>query len=103
MYDHNQTLVPDSFLALFVRHERLSVERSEAERRYELAEDLATHIARAPWVAAADGERERAAVLERCRTGLLTEPAQVSGPEAGWILRRVAELQDWNWADLGIV
>ena len=45
MYDHNQTLVPDSFLALHSVHGRPLLPRETTEARYELCEDLALHTA----------------------------------------------------------
>ena len=49
MYDHNQTLVPDSFLALHSAHGRALLPRDEIEARYELCEDVALHAAKKRW------------------------------------------------------
>jgi hypothetical protein len=35
-------------------------------------------------------------VLVRCHQGLLTEAAPVSEAEAGWVVRRLAELLEWE-------
>lgn len=94
MYDHNQTLLPDSFLALHSAHGRPLLPRDEMEQRYELCEDLALHTAAflAGQQQDPDGSDD---ALRRCHQGLCVEPASVSGAEAAWVIRRVAELQDW--------
>ena len=94
MYDHNQTLVPDSFLALHSARGRPLLPRDQMEQRFELCEDLALHTA--AFLAAQqqdpDGSDD---ALRRCLDGLRVEPAAVSAAEAVWVIRRVAELQDW--------
>jgi hypothetical protein len=94
-YDHNQTLVPESFLALHSRHGRALLPRAEMEARHELCEDVALHAA--AFVAARhhDGDDTDEA-LRRCRDGLLADPAAFAPGEATWVVRRVAELQAWD-------
>jgi hypothetical protein len=102
MYDHNQTLVPDSFLALHSMHGRPLLKRDEMERRFELCEDLALHTA--SFLAAHEQDPDGSDdALRRCHAGLVAEPASVSVDEAAWVIRRVAELQDWPtpaWLDV---
>jgi hypothetical protein len=94
MYDHNQTLVPDSFLALHSSHGRPLLPRDAMEQRYELCEDLALHTA--AFLAAQQQDPDDSdEALRRCHEGLCVEPAAVSAAEAAWVIRRVAELQDW--------
>ncbi len=94
MYDHNQTLVPDSFLALHSAHGRPLLARAEMEGRFELCEDLALHTA--SFLAAHEQDPDDSDdALRRCHAGLVVEPASVSADEAAWVIRRVAELQDW--------
>src|SRR4051812_7325917 len=93
-YDHNQTLVPESFAALHSRHGRALRPRSEIEVRYELCEDVALHAAAFLADRCADGDDTDDA-LQRCRDGLRTAATAFSADEAVWIVRRVAELQDW--------
>ncbi len=94
MYDHNQTLVPDSFLALHSAHGRSLLSRAEMEARFELCEDLALHTA--SFLAAHEQDPDGSDdALRRCHAGLCVEPAAVSAVEAAWVIRRVAELQDW--------
>ena len=94
MYDHNQTLVPDSFLAVHSLHGRAVLPREALEARYELCEDLALHTA--AFLATHQQDPDGSAdALQRCHAGLRTEPTSVSATEAEWVIRRVAELQDW--------
>ena len=95
MYDHNQTLVPESFLALYARHGRPLLERKEMEARYESAESLAEQfaavVANVPAEDAA-GQRE---ALRAVKASLLTDLLRERGPEALWVVRRVAEMCEW--------
>jgi hypothetical protein len=94
MYDHNQTLVPDSFMALYVVHGRAVLSRDETEGRYEICEDMALHTAAFLATQYQDSDDGDGA-LRRCHTGLRADPTLVSATEAAWVIARVAELQDW--------
>ena len=94
MYDHNQTLIPDSFLAIHARHGRPTLSREEAEAHYEICEDIALHAA-AFLAGQQVDEADTSEALRRCHAGLLAEPRAVSEPEARWVAQRVAELQEW--------
>ncbi len=105
MYDHNQTLVPESFLSLHSRHGRPLLPRDEMEARHDLCEDTAVHAA--AFLAAnghgAGSASEADVALRRCHAGLVAAPASFSAAEAAWIVRRVAELQEWpqpQWLDV---
>ena len=94
VYDHNQTLVPDAFLAIHSRHGRPILSRQETEARHDFCEDLALHAA--ALLAANHPDPDRAdASLRQCLDGLCAAPAQVSQAEARWVTQRVAELQEW--------
>ena len=94
MYDHNQTLIPDSFLALHSVNGRPLLTREATEARYELCEDTATHTA--AFLAAHVQDADAAdAALKRCHDGLCADSAAFSPAEAVWVIRRVAELQEW--------
>lgn len=100
MYDHNQLIVPDSFLALYITPGRLkpSESREFITERYELCEDLANHLveyARAQHHDLGVSEDE---VLRRCELGLHSAVSGLNGPEAVWVIRRLAELEGWQWA-----
>jgi hypothetical protein len=94
MYDHNQTLVPDSFMGLYSANGRPVRSREETEARYEICEDLALHTA--AFLAASHQDVDDAdETLRRCDAGLRADPTLVSAAEAAWVIERVAELQDW--------
>ncbi len=93
-YDHNQTLVPESFLAIHSRHGRALRSRAEIEARYELCEDVALHAA--AFLAAHHQEGDdTSGALRRCHDGLRADPEAFAAAEAAWVVRRVAELQEW--------
>jgi hypothetical protein len=95
MYDHNQTLVPDSFLALHVRHGRPLLERREMEARYESAELLAQQIAAVVASVPADDAASQCDALRDVKASLLVELLSEREPEADWVVTRVAEICDW--------
>ena len=93
-YDHNQTLVPESFLAIHSRHGRAVGPRGEIEARHELCEDVALHAA--AFLAGRHHEGDHSGeALRRCHDGLRADPAAFSDAEAAWVVCRVAELQEW--------
>ena len=96
MYDHNQTLVPDSFLALYSRHGRPTLSRADTEARYEACEEIALHAA--AFLASqhpGEGHDDAERALQNCYRGLRAEPLAMSDGESRWVTRRVAELQEW--------
>jgi len=94
-YDHNQTLVPESFLALHSRNGRPLRPRAEIEARHELCEDVALHAA--AFLAARHQEGDDTSEsLQRCHNGLRAGPEAFAPAEAAWVVRRAAELQDWE-------
>ena len=94
MYDHNQTLVPDSFLALYVRHGRPLLERKEMEARYESAELLAEQIAAVVASIPADDAAEQREALRAVKASLLAGLLTEREAEATWVTR-AAELCEW--------
>ena len=103
MYDHNQLEVPGSFLALYLVPGRLkpSATREVITGRYELCDDLASHLEAYARAQHHDLGISEADVLRRCHLGLLTESSGVNASEAEWIVRRLAELEDWACPELG--
>lgn len=98
MSDDNQIIIPASFIALYVPPGRIkpSAPRETIAERHDFCEDLAAmltdHAKTMQWelgIAESD-------VLERCHRGLLAESSGVSRAEAGWVIRRLAELLDWT-------
>lgn len=98
MNDDSQILIPDSFVALYLNPGRSkpTVPRAELAARYELCEDLSQAMvehARAMLFGQGISEDE---VLSRCHRGLVGDDPVVTGPEAAWVVRRLAELLGWE-------
>ena len=74
MSDENQIQPPPSFIALY----------ADAHHGQHVHHDLGV------------SEDE---VLLRCHAGLRSDDSGFSGAEAGWIIRRLAELLGWPWDD----
>lgn len=97
MSDESQTVVPPSFIALFLApgRSRPGATREHITARHEFCEDLASmlteHASGLRWelgITEAD-------VLERMQRGLRDGAAGLTPAEAGWVIRRLAELLDW--------
>lgn len=98
MSDDNQIDIPQSFMALYLdpgRH-KPNAPREVIAGRYELCDDLAnmlTETAKNMLFSLGLSEDE---VLQRCHRGLMGEGAVVSVPESEWVIRRLAELLEWD-------
>ncbi|GAB2727531.1 hypothetical protein GCM10027019_03600 [Melaminivora jejuensis] len=95
--DDNQILIPPSFVALYSDARGRLTERPDTLRgRYELCEDLASHLveqARLLYHTQVPSEGE---ILQRIHAGLAGGPQTgVSAAEARWITLRLAELLQW--------
>ena len=98
MSDENQIVVPPSFIALFVDPGRTkpNASREHITERYEFCEALATMLVeRAQTLQWQLGVTE-ADVLGKLHAGLLGPDAPVPENEAGWIVKRLAELLEWE-------
>jgi hypothetical protein len=102
MYDHNQLELPDSFLALYLTpgHLKPTATRATITARYELCEDLASHLEAYAQARHHDLDIPQAEVLARCHQGLLSADSGVSVDEARWVILRLAELAGWACPDL---
>ncbi|MBL8331400.1 MAG: ATPase with chaperone activity [Rubrivivax sp.] len=94
----SQQELPASFIALFVPPGRIkpTESRQTIQARYEFCEDLAqllTETALNHRHALHIGEDD---VLQRILQGLLIDGAPVKPDEAHWVLRRLAELLNWE-------
>jgi len=94
--------IPASFLALYTPSGRAKPTAPWAEilASYELCEDMANMLA----PTAADlqfklGVTEQD-VIERCYSGLRTEPCVLTEPQSRWVIQRMAELLSWPWHNL---
>lgn len=98
MEDCNQIEVPPSFTALFAAPGgyKLTEPMSFVRERYELCEDLAQALTeQAAAVQFRTGEDE-AVVLRKMGAGLSAEGSALQPAEAGWVVRRLAELLGWS-------
>ena len=95
MYDHNQTLVPDSFMTLHVRHGRPLLERKEMESRHEAAELLAQQIAEVVASVPDDDAAAQREALLSVKASLLAGLLEGQEGEATWVVSRAAEICGW--------
>lgn len=97
MSDEYQIEVPPSFIALYTdSRRRLTLPVRDLRQRYELCEDLSQQLvdhARTTHFAHGISEDE---VLLRMHRGLTSPEPQVEAAEAGWVVRRLAELLEWD-------
>jgi hypothetical protein len=94
MDDSNQIEVPPSFCALFTSPAgRLTEPVAVVRARYELCEDLAQMLVEQAATLEFKTGKAQAEVLQSIEAGLTGEGAVVNGPEASWVVRRIAELQ----------
>jgi hypothetical protein len=103
--DANQQPLPASFVALFVPPGRSkpSASRSHITERHEWCDDLANLLTETASNKLWELGISEPEVLDRVHQGLLEPGAPVSGPEAGWVVCRLAELLGWpmpGWAVL---
>ena len=97
MYDDNQSVLPPSFIALFMTPGAVKPRetRELIGSRYDLCEDMAqmlTEHASAKLFELGVTEQD---VLERMHRGLVQDSSAFTPPEAGWIVRRLSELLGW--------
>ena len=97
MPDDNQIAIPRSFIELFIPpgRTRPTASREHIAQRYDLCEDLAqmlTEPARARLLELGIAEGD---VLERMHAGIRAGLV-VDAPEARWVVRRLAELLEWE-------
>jgi hypothetical protein len=97
MHDDNQIIVPPSFIAVFSDGRgRLQVSPDQVRTRYELCEDLASHLVEQAQMLYHGGNSSEEGVLLGMHAGLAAEGSVVSPAEAGWIILRMAELLTWH-------
>ena len=97
MYEEYQIEIPPSFMALFTDpgRQKPNASRDVVAGRYELCEDMATMLMETAkdkllrWGIAEED------VLAQFLAGLTGVGAVVTEPEAGWVVRRLAELLEW--------
>lgn len=97
MDDTSQIQPPPSFAELFrTRSGKLSAPIAEVVARYELCEDLASHLTEQAQTLYHSGNSSEEQVLLGMHAGLAAEGSVVTALEAGWIVQRLAELLEWR-------
>ena len=97
MDDTSQIQPPPSFADLFrTRSGKLSEPIGVVVARYELFEDLASHLTEQAQTLYHSGNSSEEQVLLGMHAGLAEDGSVVSPLEAGWIVQRLAELLDWR-------
>jgi hypothetical protein len=102
MSDDSQLFVPPSFIALFVEPGRVKprAPRAEIAARYELCEDLAQQLVEHAGAMLHGSGISEDEVLRRCLMGLEDSESGFDSGQAWWVIRRLAELLEWNCGDL---
>ena len=97
MYEENQSFVPESFVALYVKpgHYKTSLPKAEVMQRYELCEDLANMLQDPISAQQFQLGITEDDALKTCWQGLLVQPDLVQPAEAFWVVCRLAELLSW--------
>ena len=85
-------------MALFVRpgQTKPSASHYEVAQRYEICEDMANLLTEHAQTVQFSQGLETHEVLARCHQALLADVSAVSAPEAEWVIRRLAELLNWD-------
>ncbi len=96
MTEDSQIVIPPSFIELFVMPGDFKPRQSREHiaQRYELCEDLAQMLTEPAKEKFFDLGITQADVLGRMLAGLAG--SVVDEPEARWVVRRLAELLDWE-------
>lgn len=99
--DDNQILVPDSFIALHSdARQRLRTHPAQLRSRYELCEDLASHLVEQAQLLYHRQGASESGVLSGIHAGLCAPGSGVNAAEARWITLRLAELLGWRCPEL---
>jgi len=98
MSDDYQIDIPPSFFALYTdrRQQRLIEPVGVVRARYEVCEDLATHLTEHARILAHVEVPSEDEVLQRIHAGLCSPESGVSAHEARWVVLRLAELLGWQ-------
>jgi len=97
MNDENQSLIPRSFIELYLPPGRMRpIEpRDVIAARYDLCEDMAQLLTEHARATLFDLGVTEQLVLDRVHRGLLADGSVVSKEEARWVACRLAELLGW--------
>ncbi|MET1114273.1 MAG: hypothetical protein ABWY08_04855 [Comamonas sp.] len=102
MSEGNQLTVAPSFAALYAdRSGRLRTPALEVLARYELCEDLASHLVEQAQLLYHREAPSEAGVLLGMHAALRVDDSLLNAAEAGWVVQRLAELLEWKCPALG--
>lgn len=97
MSEGNQLTVAPSFAAIYAdRGGRLRTPIAEVLARYELCEDLASHLVEQAQILYHREAPSEAGVLLGMHAGLRADESLLNAAEAGWVVQRLAELLEWQ-------
>jgi hypothetical protein len=98
MSDENQIVVPPSFIALYMPPGRIKPTESREfiAQRCEYCEDMANMLTETAQTQLWSLGITEADVLERIARGLADPAVGLSEAEAGWVLKRLAEILEWK-------
>jgi hypothetical protein len=101
MYEENQSFMPESFMALYVKPHQYkpSLSREDLTKRYELCEDLANMLVDTASTQQFQLGITEADALEKCWQGLSIQTDLVNELESFWVVCRLAELLGWPIPD----
>lgn len=102
MNDENQSLIPRSFIELYLaRGQTRPIEpRDIIAARYDLCEDMAQMLVEHARATIFELGITEQLVLDRVHRGLLVDGSVISKDEARWVARRLAELLGWPQPEL---
>ncbi len=97
MHEENQSLIPRSFIELYLPAGRTRPieSRQFIAARYELCEDMAHMLTEHARAILFDLDITEELVLDRVHRGLCADGSVVSEEEARWVALRLAELLGW--------
>ncbi len=97
MSDDNQIFILPSFFAVYSdARQRLCEPIGVVRERYEICEDLASHLVGHAQIQHHTEVPVESEILRRIHAGLATPEAGVTTAEADWIVQRLAELLGWQ-------
>lgn len=97
MDETSQIQPPPSFVEVHsLKSGKLLLPKTELVERYELCEDLASHLSEQAQMLYHSGNASEEGVLLGMHAALCAEGSVVAPPEARWVVLRMAELLEWR-------
>ena len=101
MSDESQIDIAQSFLTLYWKPgaSKPQASRAHIAQRYELCEDMANMLTQTAQNMLHGHSLTEQLVLESLLSVLSQPESVLSAQEARWVIRRLAELSDWQWVE----